>query len=211
MRHHDICNISDCLGTCLVFGVDIGDVVQLFDRLGSSECVFVNDARAGAVYDYSSGLHAGEEVCREHLAGGVGLRDVESDDVGLAEELFQRNGFDTGSSDFFAGDERVIAKDVAIEAAEAFCNEAADVAKAYDADGFAGEFGTHEEFLFPFAGADGCIGGDDVAHIGEDEGDYFFGDCVGICTWGVHYVYTALAGIFGVDCVITSTGTDDDL
>ena len=52
---------------------------------------------------------------------------------------------------------------------------------------------------------------DDVAEVGENEGDDLLGDGVGVGARGVHHVDAALAGVLRVDRVVARAGADDDL
>ena len=109
------------------------------------------------------------------------------------------------------GQDRVVGEDLHVEPREAFDEQAADVAEAEDADGLAGQFAAHEALLLPFAGTGGLVGGDELAVGGEDQGDDFFRDRVGVRARGVHDVDAELAGVADVDVVETGASADDEL
>ena len=46
--------------------------------------------------------------------------------------------------------------------------------------------------------------------ISQHERDHFFGDGVGVGTGRVHDIDFSLPGVFGVDGVVTGSGSDDD-
>ena len=85
------------------------------------------------------------------------------------------------------------------------------MAESDDTESFSGEFASHERLFFPFSGACGDVGGNELAVCGEDHRDYFFGNGIGVGAGSVHNINIFTACILDVDVVVTGTGTDDEL
>ena len=136
---------------------------------------------------------------------------MQGDDVGLREDFLDGAELGAEVGGQVGGQDRVVGEDLHVEAGETLDEQAADVAEAEDADGLAGELTAHEALLLPFAGAGGLVGGDELAVGGEDQGDDFFRDGVGVRARGVHDVDAELACVADVDVVETGAGADDQL
>ena len=135
---------------------------------------------------------------------------MQGDVVRLGQQVFQVQEGHVHFVGHGFGDVGVVGDDVHAEGLCAPGDEAANIAKANDAQGFAVEFRAGEVGAFPLAGEEGGVGGGDVAADGEHEGHGVLGGSDGIGARGVHDDDAAGGGGFDVDVVYTNAGTTDD-
>lgn len=178
VREHDIGDIGDRFWAGGVFGVDIVEEADMALCSSGTEGVFIEDTSAGAIDEDGAWFHEGEEGGIDHTFRLVIFGDMEGDVVGLGEEVTDGEEGNAEGVCFFLGEEGVAAEEFDIEPLQASSDEPADIAEADDADDFAGDFPPHKFFLFPLTGAAGEVSGDDVAGVGEEEGEDFFCDGV---------------------------------
>ncbi len=181
-----------------------GDVAG-FD--GISEGGFVNEAAAGGVDKADAFFAFGE-------AGGVeegfSARSVEGDVVAHGEEGVEvLDHFDLAIEGGFGEVEFVEGDDFHFEGEGTLGDGFADAAVADDAEGFAGELGSHEGIAVPLAGAEGGVGGGDFAGEGGHEGEGVFGGGDGVGVGGVHDENAGFGGGFDIDVVDADAGAGD--
>lgn len=209
MRHHDIGDIGNGLGSFRVFRVDIVEESDGLHLFGGTDIIFVDDSGAGAVDERGIVLHQLEKFLVDEALGFIVLGDVQGHEIGFGENGPDVGRLDTEILDAFDGYERIETENPAFESGQAFCDKPADVAETDDANGLAGQFASHEFGLFPKAFACRGIRADDVTAIGENQGDDFFGDGIGVGARGVHDIDAAAPGVFSVDIVEACAGADN--
>ena len=150
------------------------------------------------------------EVVIDEALGLSGEADVESEVVGVFEDLVDGNEGDVVLAGDDGCDEGVVADELHAEAGGAAGDFEADAAKADDAEGFAAELGALQGFFLPLAGVHGGVGARDAAGHGDHEAKGEFGDGDGVGAGGVHDDDAAMGGGGGVDVVDAYAGAADD-
>ena len=185
-----------------------GDVTA---RNGVLECCLVDETAAGAVDDAHALLCLRERLRVEDVAGLVGERRVQGDEVGAHQEFLELNLVDAHGFGAFGAEVRVEGGDLHAQALGAVGDDRADVAAADDAERLACEFDAHEAVLFPFAGVRRGVGGGDLAGEGEHQRDGVLGRRDRVAVRRVHDDDAAAGGGWDVDVVDADTGAADDL
>jgi len=184
-----------------------GDVTGLE---GGGQVGFDDELAAGAVDDADAFLHGGEGGGVEDAGGLRGEADVEGEEVGHREELFDGDEADGVFAGDGGGDEGVVAEELHAEVAGAAGDFEADAAKAEDAEFFSAELGALEGFFLPLAGVHGGVGAGELTGEGDHEAEGELGDGDGIGAGSVHDDDAAAGGGFGIDVVDTDAGAADD-
>jgi len=127
------------------------------------------------------------------------------------EQVGQRHQFHAQGLRLFGLDVRIVAQQFRLEARQPLGHQPADVAQAHDADRLAGDFSAHEGGLLPLAGAAGRVGGNQMARVGQHQGNDLLGHAVGVGAGGVHHVHALRPGVLDVDCVVAGSGANDHL
>ena len=126
---------------------------------------------------------------------------MEGDEIGASQQFVQLDLFDTHLLGLFFAQEGVIGHDFHLEAPRAVANDAADVARADDAQRLAGQLNAHKLRFFPFARVGrGRRFGDLPCH-GEHHRDGVFGSGDHVAEGRVHDDHTLFRRGFLVDIV----------
>ena len=172
---------------------------------------FVDQAAARAVDDAHTLFGLGQRFGGQDVAGLVGQRRVQGDEVGAGEQLVQRDLFHAHIHGAFGRQERIERNHLHLEAQSTVGDDRADVTRTDQAQHLAGDFDAHEAVLLPLAGLRGRIGFGQLAREGEDKGNGMFGGGDRVAERGVHD-HDALGGCGGdVDIVDADPCATDDL
>ena len=141
--------------SCGFFGEYIkrrtGDMAG-FQQLGQRG--LVHQTTTGAVDDAHALFGFRQIFSRQDVAGAIGQRHMQGDEIGAGQQLVQLDLFNAHFGGFFFAQVGVERDDLHFQAQGAVANDAADIARTDHAKGFGGQFGAHEFGLFPFA----CMG-----------------------------------------------------
>ena len=148
---------------------------------------FVNQPAARAVNDPHALLGFGEIFGREDIAGLVRQRRVQRDEIGLGQQRIQLGLFDAHFDRAFGRQERIEGDDLHLEPQRPARHDRADIARADQAQNFAGHFDAHEIVLGPFARLSLRIRLWNLASQREHQRDGVFGGGDRVAERGVHH------------------------
>jgi hypothetical protein len=129
----------------------------------------VDQATARAVDDPHALLGLGEVFLAEDVAGLVGQRRMQRDEVGAGEQRIEVCLLHAHFDRAFWRQERIEGHDLHLEAERAGSDDAADIARADQAQRLAGDFDAHEVILRPFARLRLGVGFGDLAREREHQ------------------------------------------
>jgi hypothetical protein len=175
------------------------------------ERCLVDQAAAGAVDDPHALLGLGEVFLRQDVAGLVGERGVEGDEVRPRQQVVQFHLLHAHFHRALGREERIEGDDLHAQADGAGRDDRADVAGADQAEGLARHFHAHEAVLRPQARLGLGIGLGDLAREGEHHGDGVFGGGDRVAERGVHHHHALGRGVGDIDVVDADAGAADHL
>ena len=179
------------------------------DRL--EQRILVHQSAAGAVDDAHTLLALGQRLGIDDVAGLVGERRVQRDEVGAAEDVVQLDLLHAEIERALGRQEGIEGDDLHLEADGAVGHDRADVAAADHAQRLVVEFHTHEAVLLPLAGMGGGVRFRNLAGERHHHRDRVFRRCDGVAEGRVHDHDAALAGSGNIDVVDADAGTADHL
>ena len=184
---------------------DMATVQRLFQRR------LVDQSAARAIDDAHALLGLGEVFLRQDIAGLVGQRRVQRDKIRFCQQRIEIGLLHAHLDCAFLGEERIVGDDFHLQPQRPGCDDAADIARADQAERLAGHFDAHEIVLRPFARLGLLIGLGDLAGEGEDQGDGVLGGGDRIAERRVHHD-NALRGSGGdIDIIDPDAGAANHL
>ena len=165
-----------------------GDVFR-FD--GVSQRNLVHQTAAGAVDDAHTRLGLRQRLPRQDVAGRVGQRRVQRNDVGARQQRVQLRLLHAKIERPLLRQIRIISQHLHVQPNCSVCNDRADIAATDQPQGLAGELDPHETVLLPLAGFGGCRGLGDLAGEREHHCDGMFCGGNGVAVRRVHHHHTA--------------------
>ena len=112
----------------------------------------VHQPAPGAVDDQDALFCLGQRLGRQHIAGLVGQRGVQGDQVGASQELVEFDLLHPNLDGALGRQERVVADHLHPQAVGPVGHDRADVAAADDPEGLGVELHPHEAVFLPLAG-----------------------------------------------------------
>ena len=174
--------------------------------------VEVDELAAGAVDYPGAVLHRGDRVGVDQADRLRGLRRVQGDDVGAAEQVLEALGpLDPELAEALGRDELVEGDDLHVEALGALGDELADAAEADHPEGLAVELGALELGPLPGAAGERAVRLGDVAAEGEHQGQGVLGGGDRVRFGRVGDDHAAAGGSRDVDVVDAGSGPADHL
>ena len=146
------------------------------------------------------------------MAGVVGERDVERDDIGTGEGDIRglcEGDLELAGAGF--GEEGIVGDDVHVESLGALGELGSDAAHADDGEALAIQLDALESLACgdEVPGQDACVGGADVSRSGEHEGECVLGGGDRVARGRVHHDDAVVGGGLAVDVVNPDTGAAD--
>ncbi len=185
-----------------------GDMAGL-DGLGKRR--LVHETAAGAVDDANARLGLGQRLGIEDVAGLVGKRHMQRDEIGLRQQLVELDLLHAHLLGPFLGKEGVVGQNAHLEADGARADDGADIAGADDAERLAGDLDAHELRLLPLAGLGRGVRGRKLAGDGEHQRDGVLGGGDRVAEGRVHDDDAAARGGRDIHIVDADAGAADDL
>jgi len=175
------------------------------------QVLFHDQPAARAIDDAHARLGLGEVFRVDDVAGLVGQRRVQRDEIGAGEQFVQLDLFNAQFLRTGFGQERIESHHMHFQADGAGRDNRTDIAAADDAERLSGDLDSHEAVLFPLAGAGGCVGFRQLPRDSEHQRDGVF--CRGdrIAERRVHDDDTAARSRRNIDIIDADTGATDDL
>jgi hypothetical protein len=164
-----------------------------------------------AIDDPHALLGLGEVCRRQDIARLVGQRRVQRDEIGLGQQRVEIGFLDPDFDRAFLGQEGIVGDDLHAQAQRAAGDDAADIARANQAQRLARHFDAHEVVLGPFARLRADIGGGDLPCQCEHHRNGVFGRGDRIAERRVHHHHTLAAGVGDIDIVDADARTADHL
>ena len=156
-----------------------------FQQLGQGD--LIDKTATGTVDDAHAFLGLLKVFLGQDVAGAVGQRHVQGDEIGALEQLVKFDLFHTDFCGALFGQEGIVGDHFHFQAEGAVADDAADVAGADHAQSLGGQFDAHELGLFPFA----CVGRGrcfrDLTGDGEHHCDGVFGSGDHVAEGRVHH------------------------
>ena len=149
--------------------------------------LLVDQAAAGAIDDHHPRPGLRQGLGREDVAGLVGQRGVQADDVGAGQKLVQLDLLHPDLHRPLGREEGIVGDDLHLQAIGPVGDDRADVAGADQAQGLGVELDAHEAVLLPPAGLGGVIGGRQLPGQGEHHGDGVLGGGDRVAERRVHH------------------------
>ena len=171
----------------------------------------VDQAAARAVDDSNSGLGLREILARQYIAGLVGERRVERDEIGAREQGVELDLLHPHVERPLRRQERIVGDHLHPEPQRPVGDDRADIAGADQAQCLARQLDAHEPVLLPFAVLGGAVGLGQLARQREHQSDGMFGGGYRIAERRVHDDDAAGRRGGDVDIVDADTGPTDDL
>jgi len=150
-------------------------------------------------------------MMRQHIAGLIGQRRVQGDEVRLGKQLVQRHFLHAHFHGALRRQERVIGGNLHLEAERAAGHDGADIARADETKRLAGQLDAHEAVLFPLAGLRRGVRLRNLARQGKHERDGVFRRRDRVAERRVHHHHALCRGVGDVDIVDADTRTADHL
>ena len=172
---------------------------------------FVDQAAARAVDDAHALLGLGQVFAAQDVAGLVGQRRVQRDEVGACQQRVEIGLFHAHFDRAFGRQEGIEGDDLHLEAQCTGGDDRADIARADQAQRLAGDFHAHKAIFGPQALLGLRIGFRDLTRQREHQRDGMFGGGDRIAKRRVHDDHALGRGIGDVDIVDADAGATDDL
>src|SRR5918999_5477361 len=178
---------------------------------GLGQRVLVDETAAGGIDDEHALLGDGELVLADETQRVRGLRQMDRDHIGPAQQVLAVGELDAQLGGAGRGDVRVVGDQVDAERGEPLGDELADLAETDDADGLAVQLDARERTALPLALPQGRVGRRDVPRGGEQQRDRVLGGGDDVGRGRVDDHDAARGGGGDVDVVQADAGTGDDL
>ena len=175
-----------------------------------SESFLVNQTTASTVHNANAWFGFREVFARQDVAGRVGQRNVQGDEVSTCEQLVELQFLNTDFRSAFFGQERIVCNDLHFQALSAIDHDRANVACADNAKCFAGQLNTHEFRLFPFASMSRCGRFGDLTCDSEHHRDSVLSRGDHVAEGRVHHDDTFFRGSRDVHVIDADTSASDD-
>ena len=173
--------------------------------------LLIHKSAARAVDDAHALLGLFEILPAQDVAGLIGERDMQRDEIGPCEQLVQLDLFHLHLIGLVLTQEWVIDDDFHLEAARAVADDAADIARADDPQGLVEKLYTHKAVFLPLSGMGRGRGLGQLSRDGEHHRDGMFGGGDHVAKWRVHDDHALLAGRHLVDVVGADARAGDHL
>ena len=157
----------------------------LLDR-GRERCL-VHQVAARRVDEHGRRLHQLEPLGVDQTVGLIGVRHVQRDDVGVAQQLVQPHELHLELQGALAGEIGIVSQHVHPEGAGELGDVPADAPQTHDPQRLGAELRALEPFAVPLATAHGIGGPRDAPHEGEQQGDRMLGRTHGVGARRVHH------------------------
>ncbi len=175
------------------------------------QCGLLDQPAAGGVDDDHAALGHRQLLGRDHPQGLGGLGQVDGDEVGLAEQLLERDQPDTELRGAAGLDVGVVGDEGDAEGGQPLGDQDADAAQAHHADGLLGDLDAGELRPLPGALAQRGVGGRDVPGGGQQQRHGVLGGADDVGGGGVDHHDAAGGGGGDVDVVQPDARARDDL
>ena len=138
------------------------------------------------------------------------LRQVDGEEVGLGDDLVERQQLDAELAGPVGGDERVVGDEAHAEATGPVGDELADAAEADDAERLVGQLDALPPAALPAPGDEGRVGLGHVAGLGQQQRHRVLGGRHDVALRRVDDHHAAAGGRVDVDVVEADAGPADD-
>ena len=169
----------------------------------------VDDAAAGDVDDAQRRLGLEQQLAPDQALRLGRLREVDGEEVGLGDDLVERQQLDTELAAAFGGHERVEGDEPHAEAAGPVGDELADATEAGDAERLVGELDALPLAALPAPGDERRVGLGHVAGLGEQQRHRVLGGGDDVRLRGVDDHHAAAGRRLDVDVVEADAGPPD--
>ena len=177
---------------------------------GVGERGLVDDAAAGDVDDAQRRLGLEQQVAADEARRLGRLRQVDREEVGLGDDLVERQQLDAELAAALGRHERVVGDEAHAEAAGPVGDELADAAEADDAERLVGQLDALPPAALPAPGDERRVGLRHVAGLGEQQRHRVLGGRDDVALRGVDDHHAAAGGGVDVDVVEADAGPADD-
>jgi len=171
----------------------------------------VDQTATGAVDDADTALGLGKVFRRQDVAGLVGQRHMQRDEIGAVQQLVQLDLGDPQSHGAFVRQKRVIGDHLHLQPDSAVADDATDIAGPDNAQGLVEQLHPHEARLFPLAGLRAGIRLGQLTRHREHHGDGMFGGGDRVAKGRVHHDHAFFGRSRNVDIIDADPGTAHDL
>ncbi len=178
---------------------------------GGVQRLLVDQAAARDVDDERGRLHGLELLGTDHAGGLRRLRHVDREEVGLGDELIEREELHAELLGARRGDVGVVGDDTHVESGKARGDERTDATEADDADRLLEEFGSREGAALPGACGERGVRGGNAAGEAQDVADRELGGGDDVGGRRIDDHDAGSRGRLDVDVVEADSGTGDDL
>ena len=185
-----------------------GDVAG-FERVDQSR--LVDQLAAGAIDQAYALFGRGERVGIDDVAGLVGQRRVQRDEIGAAQKFVELDLLDAEMKRALGGQERVVGDHFHLQSDRAVGDDRADIAAADDAERLREDLDAEELVLLPFAGAGRHVGLGDLPRQRQHQRDGVLGGGDRVAERRVHDDDAARRRRRNVDIVDADAGAADHL
>ena len=177
---------------------------------GVGERRLVDDAAAGDVDHAQRRLGLEQQVATDQARRLGRLRQVDGEEVGLGDDLVERQQLDAELAGPVGRHERVVGDEAHPEAAGPVGDELADAAEAGDAERLVGQLDALPAAALPAPGDERGVGLGDVAGLGQQQRHGVLGGRDDVALRGVDDHHAAARGRLDVDVVEADPGPADD-
>ena len=147
----------------------------------------------------------------DHIAGAVGERRMQGHEIGLGQQLIQRQQLHPDAPGVIRGHERIIPRQPHPEPLSAAGHFGAHPPQAADAQGFIAHFHAHKGAAPPLAAPQRLVGAGDVAGQGQHQRDGMLGGGHGVAGGRVHHRDPGPGGRLQINVVHPDSGAGDHL
>jgi hypothetical protein len=211
-RDHDLRDLEQRAGRGRLGDVDVdARTPDVPAAHGLGQRVLVDEATPRGIHDDHAGLGEGQLVLADQAEGLGGLREVDRDQLGAAEQLVERHQLDAQLRGAGRRDVGVVGDQLDAERGEALRHQLPDLAEAHDAGDLAVDLDAGERAAGPRARAQRGVRGRDVAGGGQHQRDGVLGGGDDVGGRGVHDHHAAGGGGGHVDVVEAHPRAGDDL
>ena len=171
----------------------------------------IDQFAAGAVDQPHAFFHQRQRFGIDDVAGLVGQRRVQRDEIGAAPQFVELDFFDAEMDGALGGQIRIVGDHFHLQADGAVGDDRADIAAADDAERLGENLDAQKFVLFPFAGARRGVGFGNLARQRQHQGDGVLGGGDRIAERRVHHDDAAGGRRRNVDVVDADAGAADHL